>query len=497
MELRQKTIRGVKWTVTSTVCNLLTQVILLAVLARYLKFSEFGLMATVNMIIGFSQTFMDMGISNAIIHHQKISHTQLSTLYWLNILAGVVVFIVVCALAPFISLFYGEKALTPLIVYISSIFLIIPFGQQFQILMQKELKFSAISKIEIITKSIGSIITILFAVMGFGVYALVYGTIITTFLSTLLFVYVGLKEHKPSLVFHYKELKGFLHFGIFQMLEKTINYFNLQFDTILIGKLLGMDALGIYSIPKEIVLKPMFFINPIVTRVTFPVMAKIQEQKDFLKDTYLKTINYLSSVNFPIYIALAIFAAPIIRVIFSNKWGAAVPILQVLSLWAMARSVGNPFSSLALAKGRADLGFYWNAILFLFFPLSIYWGSHWGVIGVCWALVVLQSILVFPHWYFLIRKLCEASFEEYFKQMLIPLSLAAFTGIVCFAATRWIGNYIIRLSVGISMGSCLYFILCRRYNPGFIEILKEFFYGKTDNTSLLRDVSQSDRKLGV
>ena len=108
MNLRVKVISGVRWTLLSTIIITILQLLQLAILARFLSPSDFGLMALVMVVISFSQLFFDMGISDAIIHKQNISKTQLSTLYWLNILLGIIIFLIIVVIAPFIANFYNE-----------------------------------------------------------------------------------------------------------------------------------------------------------------------------------------------------------------------------------------------------------------------------------------------------------------------------------------------------------------------------------------------------
>ena len=115
MSLKQQALNGVKWTSTSSIVIAILQLAQVSILARYLAPSDFGLMAIVSVVIGFSALFMDMGISSAIIHKQDISHKQLSSLYWLNIFAGTVIFFIVYFFSSIISQYYNEIQITPLI----------------------------------------------------------------------------------------------------------------------------------------------------------------------------------------------------------------------------------------------------------------------------------------------------------------------------------------------------------------------------------------------
>jgi len=472
MGLKENTISGVKWTTFSTVVVNILQLIQLAILARLLDPTAFGLMAIVMVIVGFSQAFLDMGISNAIIHKQEISQEQLSTLYWVNVIAGALIFLVVCGVSPFVAIFYHQPELTKLIILLGTTFLIQPFGQQFMMLWQKELRFKEIARIDIINKFVTLIVTVWFAYEGYGVYSLVYGAIAGSIVQTAQFIDLGFKKHKPRFVFKLKNIKEFLNFGAYQMGERTINYFNYQLDTILIGKLLGMEALGIYNIAKSLIMKPAMVFNPIITKVTFPAMAKIQDDIVRLKEVYLKTINYLSSVNFLAYAFIFIFAHDIVLLLFGMKWLPAVPIVKILSVWGALRSTGNPIGSLLLAKGKANWGFFWNLGLFFYVPVGIYIGSHWGLEGVSCSLVILIFLLIIPNWYLLVQPLCGAGFMEYHIQILKPALIAILTGVGAYIAIYALDFGVVKFLTGTTVGLVLAFLLLWLLNHEFLVELK-------------------------
>jgi O-antigen/teichoic acid export membrane protein len=440
MSLKVRALAGVKWTSLSSIVVAVLQLSQLAVLARYLAPSDFGLMAIVSVVIGFSALFMDMGISSAIIHKRDITESQLSSLYWMNICAGIILALIVYISAPFIALFYDEILLSDLIRLLAPTFIFSSIGNQYRILYQKELFFDKLAKVEIISSLIAFVIAVLCAMKGFGVYSLVYAALSKVASANAIFFIRGIKKHKPKFHYNYNEIKGMIGFGLFQMGERSINYFNSQFDTILIGKLLGTESLGIYTIAKTLVMRPAQIINPIITKVTFPIMARVQNDKPQLRNIYLKTINYLCSINIPIYIALAVLAEPVVNSLFGENWGAAIVLVQILSVHYILRSIGNPIGSLQLAKGRADLGFYWNSLLFVFYPISIYLGSFYGVEGVAYSLVLLSMLFTIPNWYFMVRPLCGASFLGYFKMIFLPLLIAIISSIFSFFIIPYIAE---------------------------------------------------------
>lgn len=337
------------------------------------------------------------------------------------------------------------------------------------------------AKIDIVSALISFGVAVGTAMQGFGVYAFVYSALATSIVTAVAYLHFGLKIHRPSLIFRYGEITKMISFGAYRLGAMNLNYFTSQFDVILIGKLLGADALGIYSIAKNLSVRPMSILNPIVINVTFPIMSTIQDDNDRLKGVYLKTIHYLSSINFPVYIAMALLAEPLVLLLFGSKWMDSVVIVQILFISYMIRSAMNPMGSLQMAKGKTYMGFWWNLGLFFFIPLTVYIGSFWGIIGVAFAMLGLQVILTLPAWYFMINPLSGAGLKEFFWQMINPLMLTMIGAITAYAASSIadIRNiYLNAVLIAIVMGTSV-FGLYYWYNRRFLEVVMELVKNKS------------------
>lgn len=476
MSLKKQALAGIKWTTAASLINSVVQLVQLAVLARLLDTTDFGLMAIVMVVIGFSQMFIDMGVSNAIIYKQKITVKQLSSLYWLNIIIGVLFFILLIAVSPLISNIYENQKLTPLINLVAVTFLIKPWGQQFMVLLQKNMQFNAIAKTDIASRFISFIVVIVLAYKNFGVYSIAIGTIIFAIFSTIGYNFYGRNLYKPKLYLNIKLLKDFLSFGLFQMGEKILQYFSSQFDTILIGKLLGIEILGIYNVAKNLVIKPSGIINPVVTKVTFPLMSMMNDNILQLKEVFLKTINYLSYVNFPVYFLIALLAKPIVFVMFGEEWEAAVPIVQILSFTFLLRSIGNPSGSLLLSRGKANVAFYWNLIMFSFYPISIYIGSLWGIIGITWGTFILQLLLFYLNWKFIVYKTCKASFTEYFNSIKNPIISTSLSILLPIMLLFIFSNPFLIVAISSFAFLFTYLFVLQRIQPSLINEIKLYIY---------------------
>lgn len=481
MSLKNQAIKGAKWTSISTVVVTLLQLVQLTILSRILDPSAFGLMAMVTVIVGLAQAFSDMGISNALIQKQEVSKKQLSSLYWVNIGSGWLVFLLILLAKPLIISFFQKPELDSMINLISCIFLIIPIGQQFQALLQKELQFNKLAIITVSSTILGTIVAVATALQGLGVYSLVWGQIANALVQTVAFVVIGTKNFKPSLHFAKGDLHGFLSFGLFQMGDRLITYLNQNLDYIIIGRFLGAEALGYYTLAYNLVVLPVTKINPIINRVAFPVFSKIQNELDKLKKGYLQVLSLLSLINFPLYFGLFVTAPLFIPIFYGERWLPSVVLTQVLCGVGFFRSIANPVGSLVMAKGRAGLSFRINTVKTVIqFPVLLIGAIYYNVLGVAIAYFLLKLIFAFINYRVFIHKLLGPCLKEYLKSMapsfIISMAMAIFVWFIGFYLSH-LSNYLL-FTIEVLVGSLLYFILLKKFVPDRMNDLQKMIFKK-------------------
>lgn len=480
MAFKNQAISGVKWTSISSVVGNATQLIAIIILSRLLSPADFGVMAIINVVIEFSGYFIDMGINNALIYKQDISNNQLSSIYWLNIIMGFLLFAIIAAGSPFIAGFYSQPSLIPLLTISSTIFVFIAIGQQHKTLLQKELKFEKLAKIEIIARIISFVIAVYCALHNWRVYSLVFMVLSNSIIASMLFLMVGLRENRLKFYLNIKEIRLFLNFGMFQMGERLVNYLVSQFDTLVIGKALGTLNLGYYTVAKNLTNRPSQIINPIITKVAFPIMAKVQDDNEQLKRIYINTVGYLASLNFPIYLGMGLLAEPVVLVVFGHNWVPAIIVLRILSMYNLIASIYSPIGSLLLAKGRVKLGFLWTMGYALITPGLIYFATRWGNIGVAYAYLIIYILLAVPFYLILIKRLIIVRFWEYHMAIIVPFLISFTSCLVAFAATYYIPNNISKLVVFGVVLLAVYYWVNYRFNKSFIIMVRSFFKKNAD-----------------
>lgn len=433
--LQMQAVRGVKWTGTSTVA---VQVILygrLAVLAHLLSPKDFGLIGMVLVIIGLGQAFADMGISHAIIWKQDVTSEQLSTLYWLNIMAGAGVFVIVIAISPLISAFFHETRLNNLLFWAAFIFPITAIGQQFQMILTKELQFGRLAKIEIVSSSVGAVVAIAAAFWHQGVYSLIWGQLTTSACAALLLTYMGWREWHPSLMFKPRSLRGLISFGLYMMGARVVTYFSSNVDYIMVGRFLGPTALGIYTLAWQLIIVPIAKLQPILTRVSFPVFARKQNDDQALKRGYIELSKMVAILTLPIMTLTAATASVLVPVVFGPKWNAAIPLLEIFVLFGLFKSLANPIDSLVLAKGRAGIAFGLSVAGAAVSTVAFWIAAQHGLHIMAWAEVAVSALFFFICMEIL-KKLVGLTFSSYFEKVGKPTLLASVAGGATYGCYR-------------------------------------------------------------
>lgn len=475
--LKTQAVSGVKWSGVSMGVVTTLRFITLAILARLLFPADFGLMGMIMVVIGFAQAFADMGLSNAIIQRQDVPENHLSSFFWINVFIGILLFICILLIRPLVVIYFKEARLSNLLIFAAFIILITPAVQIFIPLLKKELKIKTLSKIEIAGMVVYSVSAIGLALAKFGVLSLILGQLNRSLFTIGILFFIFRKIWLPRFHFSIKEIKSYLSFGFFQMGERVINYLSANIDYIIIGRLLGPTALGFYTLAYQIVIFPLTRINPVITKVAFPTFSKIQDDNPRMRKGYCKVINYISVLTFPVLAGMLMVAPEFIRLVYGAKWEPSIIILQILCLVGVFKSLGNPISSVLLAKGRADIGFYLNVFAVIMVSVAVIVGVNWGILGVAVAILILQV-----PFFFIIQpianRLIYLKFSQYFKAIESPFvcSVIMLAGIISLKTL--LGNinmlslFITTIVGGVIIYTVSYYIKDRNFFLELKSVLK-------------------------
>lgn len=461
MKINKLIFSSIRWNTFATIFTALMQTIQLFILTYLLNPIDFGLMAIVNICLSFIRLFADLGISSAVIHYPNISKKQFSTLFWLNIIVGILLCLIMGAFNPLIVYIYKDPALANLLLASSAILVISSIGAIYNTLFQKYLKFEILSKIEIISYAFGFLTTLLTAFAHFGVWSLIFGQIINSTIRSFSLFYYGSKEEKVELSFDLKIISNYLKFGVFQIGERSLNFLSERADQIILGYLLGMKELGLYNFSFNLVNQPLLLINPIFTKISFPLLSKTQNKRIISRKIYLNTLFIIVSIIMPLYIALLIFSPQLIPLLFALKWADSIFVIQILSIVFIFRGINNPTGSLILANGRADIGLKWNLFLFLLStPLLYIMGKLFpSAHTIAFVLLGIQLLLFYPSYRFLIRPFIGKCFSTYIRNIFLIFLFSLFSIMLSILVEWLINSNIYSLTLKIIIFTITYSII--------------------------------------
>jgi O-antigen/teichoic acid export membrane protein len=393
-DLRRKTADGALIVVGAQLLNFVLRMAAMALLARLLLKSEFGLVGMVLAFTGFLSLFRDAGLSMATIQRETITNEQTSTLFWVNVGFGCLLFIACIVAAPILAAFFAEPRLFWITIGLGSAFLFNGAMVQHRALLQRDMRFGSLAVIDTVALMLSSGAGVAAALLGWGYWSLVISAVgfpalgaVGTWLTT---------RWVPALPQRASGVRSMLVYGGKVTLNSVVVYAAYNADKVLIGRLFGADALGVYGRAYQLINLPTENLNHTIGQVAFPALSRVQGDPQRLRNYFLKGYSLFLSIVVPITVGCALFANDIIRVFLGPNWTEAVLVFQLLAPTILVFALINPFAWLMLAAGQADRSL---KIAFAILPTVVVGylaGSRWGIEGVAAGFSLSMVLLVIP-----------------------------------------------------------------------------------------------------
>jgi PST family polysaccharide transporter len=445
------------------------------ILVRLLSPSDFGLMSMSMLVILFVILFKDMGTGAAVIRDNTLSEEALSSIYWLNVILGLFATLLVYFISPWIAGFFHEPEVTPVLKFLSFTFLISGFSYIQKSLLERDLAFSKLAKLETAAVLIGSIVGITMAILGYGVWSLVFQSLAVILLTTILLWIFS--SWKPKLIFRWNEIQVIRKFSLNLSGFNLFNYFARNADDILIARYLGAQELGYYNLAYRLLLYPLRTISGVVNRVMFPVYSQIQDDHARFRQAYLKVLAAIALITFPLMLGLMVLAKPFVLTVFGTPWEPMIVLLVILAPLGMVQSIGTTVGSIYQAKGRTDWMLRWGFVSGTIVIISFVIGLNWGTIGVAMAYAIVGIILTYPN-FSIPFKLIGLSMSELWSALKKPLLCALLMVVVILGALYILPKdlaHIELLGILIPLGVFTYLIFTWKINrTQLLEVIKAF-----------------------
>ncbi len=393
-DLKEKTIRGGFARLGAQGANFLLRLGSLMVLARLLGPKDFGIVGMVTAFTGVLMLFRDFGLSAAAIQRADVTEEQVSTLFWLNLLVGGLLGCISIALAPVIAAFYHEPRLSAVTMALAAGFVFNAAGVQHGVLLQREMRFTALAVISTIALIIGTAIAIGGALAGYGYWALVAMTITSPLIGTIGFwLATGWVPGRPR---RGVGIRSMMHFGGTLTVNGLVVYIATNFEKVLLGRFWGVDAVGLYGRAYQLVNIPTDNLNSAAGEVAFAALSRLQDDPKRLKSYFLKGYSLVLALTLPLTIACALFADDVIHVLLGPKWEGAVVIFRLLAPTILVFAVANPLSwllcSLGMIRRLLKMGLAITPIMITAYVIGLPYGPK----GVAFAYSAVMTLWLIP-----------------------------------------------------------------------------------------------------
>ena len=396
--LKTKTTTAFGWALGGQLSNQGISFLISLVLARLLTPQEFGLAALVLVVNMVGQVFLDAGLSTGLIRKKEINDTELSTFFYLNLMLGIVIMTIIVLSSKFISTLFENTSLSLLLQLSSIQFFINSFGLMPAVLMKRELNFRFLSQLGVGVNIFSGIVTIVLALLGFGVYSLIFRSIVSGLINV---AFLWRKTRwRPSLVFSLASIKETFNYSTGILGLGVISTISNNFSTILIGKFFSVATIGIYNraaSTRGLVLKNF---GPLFNQVFFPVLSKIQDEEVRLQSYYLKAIQMVSLLTVFFMALLFLFSDTLIYYLYGEQWMAAAPMLKILCVGGLVLPISNINLNLFMVKGKSRFLMFYeltkNIIAASIMFISIRYGMNYflySLVGIAYLFFISNILL--------------------------------------------------------------------------------------------------------
>lgn len=434
-----KTIRGIAWNFLRVFGQTLLSLGAGIVLARMLPPADFGLLALAMVFIGFAELVASIGMGPAIVQQKNLSETHIQAATTLSLLVGSVLMLACWLFAVPLSRFFGD-------IRVAGILRVLSVGLWFSAatavnrgLLQRRLDFRRLFFIDVGAYVFGYVgVAIVMALLGHGVWSLVFGTVVSLILQALLVLLAEPPRLRLSLA--KRETAELLGFGSGVSINNTINYLAANVDYLVIGKLLNATLLGLYTRAFQLVTMPLSKIAATLSGALFPSYAEIQSDPERLGRAYLKAVNATALLTFPILAGFAVGADIVIVGLYGENWRPAVPAFRILSLAGVFKAIFHLAGPVAQATGNIYGEVRRQAIYLAVLSLGCYLAAPHGIEAVAGA-VVVGSLWLYLAMAQLVQRITGCTWKDFLLAqapgVAVSLLIAAVQGSFLWAERAW------------------------------------------------------------
>lgn len=454
--LRNKTLAGLIWQYAEKCGTQVVSFVVSIILARLLTPADYGLIGLITVFISIALVFARSGMGQALVQKKDANDEDFSTVFYFSFTVSVILYFVLFFTAPLIAGFYHEAKLVPVIRVLGITIIIGAVYSVQQAMVQREMNFKKFFYATSVGTLASAGIGIAMAYAGYGVWALVWQQISCQFINmVILFITV---KWRPMWIFSFAKMKKLFGYSWKLLCSGLLDTIYNNIYSLLIGKFYSSADLGYYNRGNQFPVLIVENVNGSINSVIFPVLSKMQDEKERFKATVRRSIKTSTYIIFPLMAGLAAVADPLVRVLLTDKWLPAVPFIQFCCFTYAFWPVHTANLQAVKALGRSDvflvLEIIKKIIGVIILIVTLPFGLTAMMLGRCIATVISSFINASPN-----KKLMNYSYIEQIKDMLPSMVLSlVMCGVVLLVGTLKINLYIL-LILQVVVGVIVYVLL--------------------------------------
>lgn len=457
--LKQKTAKGLLWGGIGSGSMQLLNLFFGIFLSRLLSPADYGVVGALTIFSAMAGLFAESGFTLAIVNKKTIGHDDYNAVFWFNIVAGLVLYGLLFALAPLIAAFYHQPEMVPLARFLFLGFLFGAIATAPSAYFFRNLNVKLRSQIQICAILLSGIVGVCCAASGCGYWGIAAQTV--TYSGCNCLMLWARSPWRPTLSFRMAPLREMLPFSTKQLVTSLFTHINNNFFSVLLGRFYGMKPTGYYTQGSKWTTMGYTTISGMLNSVAQPVFREASDDSERLCRVFMKMLRFTSFVCFPAMFGLAIVARELIVLTVTAKWLPCVPVMQILCVWGAFMPVATLYGNLFNSIGRPNI-YMWNTIalglmqlvcVLLSYPyglevmLEVYAG-----INVAWLFV----------WHYFARKHIGLSLAGVLKSIMPYIAVSLLVMAATVAATSRIADPLLSLPAKILMAATLYGLLMWR-----------------------------------
>lgn len=479
MGLRQKTVNGILWTGLGTVGSGVIGFVVTMFLSRHLTPSDFGLIEIILSLVIIFEVLIDCGFSQALIKEKNVTQRDLSTVFYLNMLMALFLYLCIFLVAPYVAQFYTSGADFELVLRVLStkiIFDALAICQTAN--CNRLMRFGFLAKITIISMIFSGLLSVIAVYLGVGIWAIVIYYLGLSFLKCLFLIFFN--RWHPSLEFDKSKIKYYLSFGGYLMILKIADKVITSIESLCVGKTYSKADLGLFSQARRFENLIIQNMVSIVQKVTYPALSKISSEER-LRSSYEDVMRITVWVILPIAMYMFFYAETFLYVVFGKQWVIAAPFLRLFSIFSMLDPLYEICWNIFLVKAKTKklmyIGLCKQTIRALVLFVTLQYSIIWFTVGIVMVMFIASLVYIYFSGELIrypMRKMFKDNFGTFFTALIcvgISKFTLAFTPLSTISLTLFFISFFISIFSYIIV-SC---IVKNRASNVVISIGKELY----------------------